>query len=87
MVAHLELDQTLSPSNSLMDFLVQQISPEAILRYEATEEEQERAEELIDRFKDGTISPNELRELRQIQAEDLLVMTLKTHALQSLNHS
>jgi hypothetical protein len=87
MVAHLELDQTLTPSNNLIDFLVQQITPERILRIEADETDQERAELLVAKLQEGTLNPDELRELQQFRVDNRFVMALKARALELLNAS
>ncbi len=87
MHTELQLEQTLSPSDELVDFLVREATPQAILRFEASEADQERAEMLIAKLQEGTLTPEEYRDLQRFRAENRLVIALKTRALELLNAS
>jgi hypothetical protein len=67
--------------NSLLDFLVEKASPQEILAFQASAEEQKRADELTQKNKAGQLSPEEVEELQQMLDVDLIVMGLKARAL------
>lgn len=76
------------PTNdSLIDFLVTKASPEEILTYKATDTEQERADELAEKNKAGTLTRDEQEELRQMLELDAFVAALKARALEILAES
>lgn len=67
--------------DGFLDYLVDKATPQEILAFEVTEEEQLRAEELSERRKESTLSPDEAAELEQMVEFNLLVATLKAKAL------
>jgi hypothetical protein len=76
------------PTNdSLIDFLMTRPSPEEILAYQANDTEQERADELAEKNKAGTLSPQEREELNQLLDLDAFVAALKARALEVLDAS
>jgi ribosomal protein S1 len=87
MLAEIELDQILTPTDSFIDFVVRGLTPEVILSYQADEDNQARAELLVGKLQAGTLTPGEVRELQTIRAENRLVIALKARALELLNAS
>lgn len=77
----------LSPYDSLIDFLVEKATPQEILAFKATEAEQERADELTDKNKSGTLSAEERRELEKMMEVEALINLLKAKALIALKQS
>lgn len=77
--------QFISPADSFINFLIEKISPEEILAYQASESEQARADELTEKNKSGTLTSAEQAELTQMLELDLLVSLLKARALVALN--
>ncbi len=76
---------SLSPVyDSFLDFLVKKATPAEIIAFQAPEEAQQRANELLDRHSAGELSPEEMAELEQMQQLDRLVSALKARALASL---
>jgi transcriptional antiterminator len=75
---------SISPYDSLIEFIIAKISAEDILAYHASDEEQERAEELTCKNKNGTLTPKERHELDlMMQLESIVVVLLKARALES----
>lgn len=67
--------------DSLLDFLVAKATPQEILAFKASPEEQARADELTEKNKAGRLTEEEAQELNSMLEIDLLVMGLKTRAL------
>jgi hypothetical protein len=72
--------------DKVIDFLVEKITPEAMLAYQASEEEQERAIELLERGSEGLLTPEERAELEDMARADGLVSVLKAHAMVMLKN-
>ena len=71
----------------LLDFLIEKATPEEILAFSATDEEQQHADDLSERLSAGTLTPEEQAELGQLRAFDEWVSLLKARALESLKRS
>lgn len=71
--------------DELVEYLAQKATPEEILAFKISDEAQERAEVLLERNSDGTLTPEENLELQQMLHFDGLVSILKTSALEKLN--
>lgn len=76
--------RTLSPYDSLIDYLIEKATPQEILAYEVSEAEQERADELTEKNKTAALTPEEHEELKQMMEVDLLVGLLKARAKAAL---
>jgi len=76
-----------SPYTSFVEYLLEKMTPEEILAYQATEAEQERADELTEKNKEGTLTQEERAELKQMMELDLLVGLLKARATVALKQS
>jgi hypothetical protein len=70
-----------------LEFVLQKATPEEILALQASEEEQERAQELIERNSAGILTPEERAELEQMLALDRIMSVLKAKALGLLHKS
>lgn len=76
------------PTNdSLLDFLVRKATPEEILAYRASDDDQQRADELTEKNKTGNLTVEEQKELQDMLASDAFVAALKTRALEILSQS
>ncbi|MBZ0320836.1 MAG: hypothetical protein K8L91_30765 [Anaerolineae bacterium] len=67
-----------------LDYLVQKASPQEILAFHVSDEEQQRAETLTLRHKAGMLTESEHEELEQMLEFDLLLSALKAKALKAL---
>lgn len=65
----------------LVEYLARYATPEQILDFRPSEEAQTRATELLERNSDGTLTPDEYRELQQMLYFDRIVSALKAKAL------
>lgn len=74
----------ISAYQQLVEYLAQKASPQEILDFNISEEEQERARTLMERDRDGELTPLERMELDQMAYFDRLVSTLKAKALEAL---
>jgi len=80
---------TLSMSSvydDLLDFILQQASPEEIIAFKVSPAKQAHVDDLIDRLKTSALSEDEKRELEQIQQFDRLVSLLKARAQSALQN-
>ncbi len=64
-----------------LDYLVKKATPDEILAFEATPEEQDFVQELLERQSEGTITPEEESLLRQMRDFERMASVLKTKAL------
>lgn len=71
--------------DELVEYLAQKATPEEILAFKVSDAAQERAEELLERNSDGTLTSEEHLELQQMLHFDGLVSILKAAALEKLN--
>lgn len=69
---------------TFLDYLVEKATPQEILAYKATDVEQQRADELTEKNKNGHLSADEAEELDQMMEINELVMLLKAKALKAL---
>jgi hypothetical protein len=73
--------------DAMLDFLVEKATPQEILAYEISEDERERALELLNKQEEGTLTPQEEAELDAIEQMELLYMALRAKALKALHKS
>jgi hypothetical protein len=70
--------------DNFLDYLVEKATPQEILAFKVSEEAQRRAEELTERNKAGTLTPEEAAELEQMLELNLLVAALKAKAFSAI---
>lgn len=70
-----------------LDRVVESMTPAVILAFKVTEEEQKRAEELLDKNNEGELTDEERYELEQMLHFDRLVSALKAKAAYALRES
>ncbi len=70
----------------LLDYLIEKATPEEILAYKATEAEEQRAIELLEKNSAGTLTAEEKTELEQMQEVDRFVSVLKSRALKTIHN-
>lgn len=73
--------------DEFLEYLAQQATPEQILAFGASEEAQRRADELTERNKAGTLTPEEAAELEQMLRFNRIVSRLKAKAMKALSQS
>lgn len=73
--------------NDLLDYLIEKATPAEILAFQPSDQAQARAELLLERSSEGTLTPEERAELDQMLQVDRLVSVLKARALAALNRS
>lgn len=74
----------LSPAyDHLLGYLIDKASPQNILAFSLSEQEKERAIELLDKQDEGTLTSEEAVELEQMREVELLVMALRAKALEA----
>jgi hypothetical protein len=79
---------SLAPSyDRLIDYLVEKATPQEILAFSISQEESQRAIELIERQSAGLLTPGEMAELEQMRSVDELVGVLKARALEALRRA
>ncbi len=77
----------LSPAyNHLLDYLIDKASPQNILAFSLSDEEKERAVELLDKQDEGTLTTEEATELEEMREVELFVSLLKAKALTQIQH-
>jgi hypothetical protein len=77
---------TLLPSyDRLISHIVEKWSPEEILAFQVSDEEQERAEYLLDQNNEGRLTSEEYAELQQMLHFDRLVSLFKAKAAYALS--
>jgi hypothetical protein len=74
----------MSPYTSFIEYLLEKMTPEEILAYQASDAEQERAEELTEKNKEGILTPKERAELEEMMNLEALVHLLKVRAMVAL---
>ena len=67
-----------------LDRILESMSPEQILAFEASEEEQAYAQDLIERNNAGTLTPEESVQLDQMLQFERMMSVLKAKALRAL---
>ena len=73
--------------DNFLDYLIEKATPAEILAFRPSAEAQERAQTLLDRSSEGTLTPEERAELDQMLQMDRLVSVLKARALAALQKS
>lgn len=73
--------------DEFLEYLAQQAAPEQILAFKASPQAQHRADQLTERNKAGTLTPDEALELEQMLRFNRLVSMLKARAFKALNPS
>lgn len=76
-----------SSIDSFLDYLVEKASPEEVLAYRASEEEQEHANDLLERGSAGLLTPEEKAELDVMLEGHRFVTAVKAKALKALRKS
>lgn len=79
------LNKLVPSYETFLDYLVEKATPQEILAYKATDDEQQRADELTEKNKSGQLSSDEADELHQMMEVNELVMLLKAKAIASQN--
>ena len=69
----------------IIDFIAAGTTPESIVRFEPSEEAQERIEDLIAREKEGRLSPEEKTELDHFMELEHILRMAKARARQILS--
>lgn len=80
----MSLRQTSPVFDRFFNYLVEKATPQEILAFQISDEEQRRAEELTARNKAGTLTADEAAELEQMLEFNLLVGALRARALRAL---
>ncbi len=75
------------PFEQFLDEVVEKWTPEQILAMEANEQEQRRAEELLDKNNEGELTAEEKIELQQMLEFERLMSLLKAKAAYRLSQS
>ena len=70
--------------DTFLDYLVEKTTPQEILAFIVSDEQQERASELLARQNEGTITPDEQAELQRMAELDRLVSVLKAKAIAAM---
>lgn len=73
--------------DTFLDYLVEKATPQEILAFRVSEEQQERASELLARQNEGTITPDEQGELQRMAELDRLVSLLKAKATAAMKRA
>ncbi len=77
----------LSPTyDDFLDYLLERADPEDVLAYQTSEEQQERAFDLLEKNNAGTLTMDEEIELARMQEINRLVKLLKVRAFETLQH-
>jgi hypothetical protein len=72
--------------DEFLEYLAQRATPEEILAFKASETAQERADELTESNKAGTLTAEESAELEQMLRFNRLVSMLKARAMKALKN-
>jgi hypothetical protein len=70
--------------NELLDYLVDETTPQEILAFKASPEAQAYAQDLLERQSEGRLSPEEIQLLEQMEQVERLMSVLKAKALRAL---
>ena len=73
--------------DDFLDYLIEKATPTEILAFQPSAKALERAEILLDRSSEGTLTTDERAELDQMLQMDRLVSVLKARALATLKKS
>ncbi len=78
--------KTSSAYDQFLGYLAEKVSPEDILAFHASPEDQERLNDLTDKNKAGTLTSAERDELENMLSFNRLMTLLKTRAYVALKH-
>lgn len=70
-------ESTLGPLEEIADFLASSPAPEEVLRFRPSPQARERAEELLEKLKDGCLSAEERTELDQFEQAERFMRLVK----------
>jgi hypothetical protein len=73
-----------SAYDTMVERLIERFTPEEVLSFEASSEEQERVHDLLDRNNAGTLTQQEQMELERAIAFEQLFVVLKARAIKTL---
>lgn len=76
--------QRSSTYDDFITFILERIPPDDIVGFKLSEEEQERARELLDHYKEGMITAEDFDELQQMRYFDRFLSLLNAKALAKL---
>lgn len=71
------MQSTLGPVEEIADFLASCPAPDELLRFRPSPQTQARAEELLEKLKDGCLSAEERKELDQFEQAERLMRLVK----------
>jgi len=71
--------------DTFADYLLQKLSPQELLDFQVSEEDQEYARNLIERNNAGTLSAEEENDVQQILQFERMMTVLKSKALLALS--
>ena len=71
--------------DTFADYLLQRLSPQEILDFQVSEEDQEYAHDLIERNNAGTLNAEEETDVQQILQFERMMTVLKSKALLALH--
>lgn len=71
--------------DEFLEFLIERVSPEVLVAYEASEAANTRVQDLLMRQSEGILTAEERDELRQVEEVERLMMLLKARALSRLH--
>jgi hypothetical protein len=72
--------------DAFLDYLVEKATPQEILAFSVSEEEQERAGELLERQNAGKLTPDEKMELDRMLEFDRWISLIKAKALAAMKN-
>jgi len=72
-----------SPAKSLVDFIMEHATAEAILSFELPDAERERAIELLDKQDEDALTAEEASELQQMLLVEGILLSLKARAIRA----
>jgi hypothetical protein len=73
------------PYDELLEYLIEQATPEQILAFKLSEAAKAYAQELVERHKEGTLTPEERLELDEMLRFEGKMSVLKAKALAALH--
>ncbi len=76
-----------TPHQEFIDFLIQKLSPQEIIAFQASPEAQERTRILIERQSAGLLTQEEIAEIEQIRQFERLFALVKARALKALQQA
>ena len=79
--------KTSTAYDQFLEYLAQKVTPDDILAFQAPQEQQERLNELTEKNKSDTLTPEERTELDEMLAFNRLITLLKTRAYIALKQN